>query len=97
MDMHSHQRKQGRGHSVGRWVFWGFVLVAGYFLYTEHRAHVISLLPFALLAACPLMHLFHHHGGNRHGGTDDGAQDASPERPVEPGAQTHPQQPPTKT
>lgn len=52
---------------VGRWVFWGFVLIAGYFLVTEHRAHLFGILPYLLVLACPLMHFFHHHG---HGGHD---------------------------
>ncbi len=51
------------------WVFIGFVLVAGFLLFTEHRAHVLGALPYLLLLACPLMHLFMHHGhGHRHGG-----------------------------
>ena len=57
---------------VGRWVFWGFMLIAGFFLIAEHRAHVIQYLPFLLLLACPLMHLFHGHGG--HGGKDEPEQ-----------------------
>ncbi|MFZ3183580.1 MAG: DUF2933 domain-containing protein [Pseudomonas sp.] len=48
-----------------RWVFWGFVAIAGFFLLAEHRAHLLGVLPYLLLAACPLMHLFMHHG---HGG-----------------------------
>lgn len=36
------------------------------FLLTEHRAHVIGLLPFLLLAACPLMHVFMHHHDHHH-------------------------------
>jgi hypothetical protein len=55
---------------AGRWVFWGFVLIAAYFLITEHRAHLIEFLPLALLAACPLLHFFHGHGS--HGRKDDG-------------------------
>lgn len=51
-----------------RWVFIGFALVAGYFLFTEHRAHVIAALPYLLLAACPLMHLFMHHGHHHRSG-----------------------------
>ena len=51
---------------MSRWVFWGFILIIGYFLVTEHRAHAVQYLPFLLLLACPLMHLFHRHGG--HGG-----------------------------
>lgn len=40
--------------------------VAGYFLLTEHLAHVFGALPFLLLLACPLMHVFMHHG-HHHG------------------------------
>ena len=45
--------------------------VAAYFLLSEHRAHFFGALPFVLLLACPLMHVFMHggHGGHRgHGG-----------------------------
>lgn len=62
-----HQRRS-------RWVFIGFALVAGYFLYTEHRAHVLIALPYLLLLACPLMHLFMHHGHGHHH-ADDAQQD----------------------
>lgn len=64
------------GHAPGRrlqrgvapaWVFLGFLLVAGFFFFTEHRAHLIGALPYLLLGLCPLLHLFHgRHGG--HGG-----------------------------
>ena len=46
----------------------GFLLVAAFYLLTEHTAHVFGVLPFLLLLACPLMHLFMHHG---HGGHSD--------------------------
>jgi hypothetical protein len=41
--------------------------VAAYFLLSEHRAHFFGALPFLLLLACPLMHVFMHggHGGHR--------------------------------
>jgi len=58
--------------SRGRWVFWGFAAVAVFFLFTEHRAHVLGLLPYALLLACPLMHLFHHGGHGGHPPPDGG-------------------------
>jgi hypothetical protein len=54
-----------------------FLAIAGFFLWTEHRAHLLGLLPYLLLLACPLMHLF-HHGGHKHGGhaaSDKGAGD----------------------
>lgn len=42
-----------------------FAIIA-YFLWMEHREHVITYLPTILLIAvfllCPLMHLFMHHG-----------------------------------
>ena len=47
----------------------GMGAVAAYFLLSEHRAHFIGALPFLLLLACPLMHVFMHHG---HGGHDSG-------------------------
>jgi len=42
--------------------------VAAYFLLTEHLAHVVGALPYLLLLACPLMHVFMHHGHGGHGG-----------------------------
>lgn len=49
-------------------VFLGFAAIAGFFLWEEHKAHLLCALPYALLLLCPLMHLF--HGG--HGGHGDG-------------------------
>lgn len=57
-----------------KWVLIGFLLVAAFFLWTEHRAHLLGILPYLLLLACPLMHLFHHghgHGRHRHGAAPD--------------------------
>ena len=48
----------------------GFLAIAAFFLWTEHRAHLLGILPYALFLLCPLLHLFHGgHGG--HGGTDN--------------------------
>ena len=49
-----------------------FLSAAGFFLWTEHRAHIYSALPYLLFLACPLMHLFMHHHGHR--GSDSGQQ-----------------------
>lgn len=53
-----------RQHSRSRWVLIGFLAVAAFFLFSEHRAHFLGILPYLLVLACPLMHLFHHghHG-----------------------------------
>lgn len=42
--------------------------IAAFYLVTEHRAHFLGALPYALLLACPLMHLLMHRGqgGHRH-------------------------------
>jgi hypothetical protein len=45
----------------------GFLVVAGFFLITEHTAHVFGILPYLLLLACPLMHVMHHGHGGGHG------------------------------
>lgn len=58
-----------------RWAFWGFAAVGAYYLITEHRAHLIDYLPYVLLLACPLMHLFHGHGG--HGGRHESRDESS--------------------
>ncbi len=67
----------------------GFLLIAGFFLITEHTAHVFGVLPFVLLLLCPLMHLFHHgrhrgHGGHGH---HHAAQRDGANPPPRPGAQ----------
>jgi hypothetical protein len=39
--------------------------IAGFFLFTEHRAHLLGYWPFLLLLLCPLLHMFHGgHGGH---------------------------------
>ena len=45
----------------------GFTIIAGTLLFTEHRAHVLGVLIWLPLLACPLMHIF-MHGGHGHGG-----------------------------
>lgn len=49
-----------------RVVLISFLFIAAFFLITEHRAHVLGFLPYLLLLACPLMHLFMHHGHQDH-------------------------------
>lgn len=79
------------------WVFFGFIAVAGFFFFTEHRAHLLGALPFVLLALCPLMHFFHGghggHGGHGHHGStgepssgagDPGRPGATPSAPSTP-------------
>ncbi|MDP2760564.1 MAG: DUF2933 domain-containing protein [Sideroxyarcus sp.] len=49
------------------WILIAFLAIAAFFLFSEHRAHLLGALPFLLLLACPLMHLFMHGGHGTHG------------------------------
>ena len=46
----------------------GLIAAASYFLLMEHRDHLLAFLPYAILLACPFVHLFMHHGHGHHGG-----------------------------
>jgi len=39
-------------------------LIGAFFLLREHWGHVAGSWPYLLLLACPVMHLFHGHGGH---------------------------------
>ena len=43
-----------------------FLAIAGFLLLIEHRAHALGALPFLLLLACPLLHMFMHGGHGAH-------------------------------
>lgn len=58
----------------GRWIFWIFVIIAALFLISEHRAHVLGALPYLVILACPLLHMFMHRGHGHGGPTDRRAQ-----------------------
>ena len=70
---HDHEGN-GKPTAVWKYVWIGFALIAGFFLVTEHQAHLFGALPYLLLLACPLLHFFHGHGG--HGG--DTPKDSKP-------------------
>lgn len=48
-------------------IFGLFAAIGAFFLIVEHGAHVLLYLPWLLLAACPLMHIFMHGGHGGHG------------------------------
>lgn len=53
---------------------WGIVAVAALglgLLLLSHRVHALGSLPYLLLLACPVMHLFHRHHGGQHRSTAD--------------------------
>jgi len=62
---HEHQKHDRR---CG-WGWWFFAAAAAFYLFSEHRAHLLGVLPYLFILACPLMHLFMHHGHHHgHGG-----------------------------
>jgi len=68
MNPEHHSQQQPAPESRFKWVLIAFALIAGYFLITEHRAHVIEYLPIGLLLACLLLHGFMHSGHGKLGG-----------------------------
>ncbi|KTD53902.1 DUF2933 domain-containing protein [Legionella quateirensis] len=68
-DQHQQTKKSGLPSARGFILILIFVII-GYYLFTEHRAHVIGFLAafpwwILLFLLCPLMHLFHGgHGGH---------------------------------
>ena len=58
-----------------QWVLLAFLAIAGFFLITEHRAHLLGFLPFLFLLACPLLHFM--HGGHGDHGQDQPKDPAS--------------------
>ncbi len=55
---------------LSRWVIWTLGAGALVYLIIEHRPHLFGWLPYLIILACPLMHLFMHggHHGHHHGG-----------------------------
>jgi hypothetical protein len=44
--------------------------IAAFYLWTEHRAHLLGALPYLLLLACPITHMLMHRGHRSHGHSD---------------------------
>lgn len=71
---HEHELQKNSSSNVQfktKWALIAFLAIAVYFLIMEHQAHLSGLLyylPFLLLLACPLLHIFMHSGHGGHGG-----------------------------
>jgi len=59
MTMRHHGTPQSATARAQTGVLVGFLLIAGYFLATEHRAHAVQYLPLLFLLLCPVLHLLH--------------------------------------
>jgi hypothetical protein len=68
MDDHSSDNAQ-RPESSRIWrtglVLFGFLVIGGVLLISEHRIHLLGALIYLPLLLCPLMHFFlHRHGSH---------------------------------
>ena len=68
--------------SIGNWLrsragltLIAFLVIAAFFLITEHTAHFFGFLPYTLLLLCPLLHMFMHHGHGDNANHADHATD----------------------
>ena len=63
-------RTSGRLRLGSRLVLLAFLAISGFFLITEHAAHLFGVLPYLLVLLCPLLHLLHGDHGGGHGRHD---------------------------
>lgn len=66
-------QRSGAATTAAVWVLVGII---GFFLLTEHQAHLFGILPWLFLLACPAMHWLMHRG---HHQKHDSADQATPE------------------
>ncbi|WP_424138437.1 DUF2933 domain-containing protein [Roseomonas chloroacetimidivorans] len=64
----------------------GFGLIIAFYVLREHYEHALGALPYLLLLACPLMHLFMHHGHGAHQGPSETASESARESEAPRGA-----------
>ncbi len=81
----SRQRSGWLQSRLTTWVLLGFLAVGAFFLLTEHTAHVLGLLPYAIFLLCPLMMYFMMRG--MHGGHDEHNREDGSRIPPEGGQQ----------
>lgn len=67
-----HDTDQGRTSGlnwsrINQWLLWIGLAAAVAWMFFRHGDHLLQLLPFLLILACPLMHIFGHGGHGDHG------------------------------
>lgn len=85
------------GDASRNWFFSRGTLVAcvvlvtvGILLLTGHEAHLLGVVPYLLLLACPLMHFFMHGGHAGHHSHRSPARPDKPDRNADASARTEP-------
>jgi hypothetical protein len=64
MDTEKQVVKMKGGKSTNLYLIIALAIIA-FFLWTEHRAHMISALPYLLILLCPILHVFMHRIHNK--------------------------------
>ena len=81
---HLHQPNTSPGSSRPARSLWTAAamtaLIGVFYLLREHWGHVAGFWPYLLLLACPVMHLFHGHGGHGHRGGNGTHNGRAPSR-----------------
>ncbi|ALY92249.1 TPA: DUF2933 domain-containing protein [Pseudomonas aeruginosa] len=71
---------------INQWLLWLGLAAAVAWMFYRHNAHLLQLLPFLFILACPLIHIFGHGSHGAHGGHDHqdqpprGDEEGSPAR-----------------
>lgn len=75
-----HEDQPPRRSSATTIALWGFLAIGAFYLIAEHRAHLLGWLPWLIILACPLLHIFMHrsHGGHDHGGSSSSRRSDNP-------------------
>lgn len=69
---HEHAGREQGGRLPSIWFILVAVMIVGFYLMTEHQAHVFGVLPWLFLLAVPLCCVLMHAGGHGgHGDRDD--------------------------
>lgn len=71
-----------------------FGAIAAFFLIAEHRAHALGILPYLILLACPLLHIFMHRGHGGHGGHGQHGRHSTSSPPADRGPTSADRDPP---
>lgn len=65
-------------NAPAKWAVASFAVIVAFFILREHWGHLLGFVPYLLLLACPLMHLFHGHGRHTHKMHDDSEHRSKP-------------------
>lgn len=65
----TNEKQPNRSFVMRNWPIILILSIIGFYLITEHTAHLLGVLPWLILLACPFIHIFMHRG-HGHGGHD---------------------------